>query len=265
MYLVDSHCHLGDLDFGDMTQDFDEVLENAAKEGVTHMLCVNTDLPSFPAMYEKIKDLPNVWATVGTHPENLGAPWTEDLLKKFAAKPKVIAIGEIGLDYHYCMDVRDQQIDAFRRQIRVAKEVKKPIVIHAREAGDELFDVVESENAAEVGGIFHCYADTLERTKRALDLGFYVSVSGIVTFKKALNIKDLAKFIPLDRLLVETDSPYLAPVPFRGKPNQPAYVSYVAREIAAIRGISYEDVCSATSANFERLFGVSLADGSYTE
>ncbi len=259
MFLVDSHCHLGDLKFGDIDQDFNEVVHNAAEAGVTHMLCVSTDLPSFDPMYEKIKDLPNVYATAGIHPLNINEPWSEEELKRCALNPKVIAIGEIGLDYYYEEESKDLQQDIFARQIRVAREVQKPIVIHGRCAPDDIWRIVKDEKADEVGGIFHCFADSWDLAEKVLEHGFYISVSGIVTFKKAQNIKEIASKVPLDRLLLETDSPYLAPVPYRGKPNQPAYVTEVAKEVAKIRGLTYEKVCEITSENFARLFNLQLS------
>lgn len=258
MFLVDSHCHLGDLKFGEIDQDFNEVISNAETAGVTHMLCVNTDLPSFKPMYEKIKDFPNIFASVGVHPLNIDDPWSEEELRVYAKLPKVIAIGEIGLDYYYEEDSKNEQMDIFARQIRIAREVHKPIVIHGRSAPEDIWRIVQEEKADEVGGIFHCFADSWELAEKILDHGFYISVSGIVTFKKALNIKEIASKIPLDRLLLETDSPYLAPVPYRGKPNQPAYVTKVAEEIANIRGLTYEEICNITSDNFARLFNLEL-------
>lgn len=258
-YLIDSHCHLGDLTFGDVEQNFEEVIQNAKNLGVTHMLCVNTDLGSFPDMYSKIKDYPNIYASVGTHPLNImDYDWTEDEFKKYACYPKVIAIGEIGLDYFYEIEHKNLQMDIFRKQIRLALEVHKPIIIHGRQAKDDIYRIVTEENARDVGGIFHCFADDWDLAQKVLDLGFYISVSGMVTFKKALNIKELAQKIPLERLLLETDTPYLAPVPYRGKPNQPGYVKFVAEEIAKIKNLSYEDVCKITSDNFARLFNIKL-------
>ena len=235
-FLVDSHCHLGDLKFGDIDQDLNEVLDNAKNSGVTHMLCVNTDLGTFPDMYNKIKDLPNVYASVGTHPLNVNDyAWTEKELLDYAAYDKVIAVGEIGLDYYYDEETKEQQKDVFIRQIRIARQIGKPIIIHGRSAKDDIFKIVIDEQAKDVGGIFHCFADDWDLAEKVLDLGFYISVSGMVTFKKAANIREIASRVPLDRLLLETDSPYLAPVPNRGKPNQPAYVKYVAEEIAKLR------------------------------
>ncbi len=258
MFLVDSHCHLGDLKFGDVDQDFDQVVKNAREAGVTHMLCVSTDLPSFGSMYEKIRDLPYVYATAGIHPLNIDEPWSEEELLRCASLPRVIAIGEIGLDYYYEEESKARQQDIFASQIRIARQLHKPIVIHGRSAPGDIWRIVQDEHADEVGGIFHCFADSLDLARKVLDHGFYISVSGIVTFKKAQNIKEIASFVPLDRLLLETDSPYLAPVPYRGKPNQPAYVTNVAREVAQLRGMSYEEICNKTSENFARLFNLKL-------
>ena len=258
-FLVDSHCHLGDLKFGDIDQDLNEVLDNAKNSGVTHMLCVNTDLGTFPDMYNKIKDLPNVYASVGTHPLNVNDyAWTEKELLDYAAYDKVIAVGEIGLDYYYDEETKEQQKDVFIRQIRIARQIGKPIIIHGRSAKDDIFKIVIDEQAKDVGGIFHCFADDWDLAEKVLDLGFYISVSGMVTFKKAANIREIASRVPLDRLLLETDSPYLAPVPNRGKPNQPAYVKYVAEEIAKLRDLPVDEVCRITSENFARLFNLDL-------
>lgn len=262
-FLVDSHCHLGDLTFHEKTQDFSEAVANAEENGVTHMLCVNTDLGTFPTMYEKVKEHKNIFATVGTHPLNIDDyEWTESQLLEYARLPGVIAIGEIGLDYYYEEESKIRQQDVFARQIRVAREVGKPIIIHGRCAKDDIQRIVSEEKADEVGGIFHCFADEWELAERVIDHGFYISVSGIVTFPKGENIREIARRIPLDRLLLETDSPYLAPVPHRGKPNQPAYVRLVAEYVAKLRNISYEEVCQITSENFARLFKLNLNDSS---
>ncbi len=260
MFLVDSHCHLGDLTFNGVEQRLSDVLVNAKNVGVTHMLCVNTDLPSFEPMYEKIKDLDNVYASVGVHPLNLADGWDEAQFRRYAALPKVIAIGEIGLDYYYEQESRDQQMELFARQLKLALELDKPIIIHSRSAHEDTWQVLnEVDPDCRLRGIFHCYADGWENAPKILDRGFYISVSGIVTFPKATNIHLIARNMPLDRLLVETDSPYLAPVPYRGKPNQPAFVEKVAREVARLKGITFEEVCQHTSANFERLFGLTLS------
>ncbi len=259
MFLVDSHCHLGDMKFGGKEISVRDALNNAACAGVTHMLCVCTDLPSFPSMYEKIQDFDNVYATVGVHPLNISEPRSEEMFLRYAAREKVIGIGEIGLDYHYESDSAEIQKQVFSKQLEYALKLKKPIVIHSREAAEDTWSVLSSSDPDQkLTGIFHCYADSLENARRVLDRGFYISVSGIVTFGRAVNIKELARFVPMDRLLLETDSPYLAPVPFRGKPNQPAYVEKVAHAVAELKGVSYEEICSRTSENFERLFGIKL-------
>ncbi len=259
MFLVDSHCHLGDLKFGDSEISVDDAMHNAELAGVTHMLCVCTDLPSFPAMYEKIRGFDNVYASVGIHPLNISEPWSEDEFFEYASRDRVIAVGEIGLDYYYESESAGIQKSIFSKQLEYALRLKKPVIIHSRNAPDDTWSVLTSSDPEKnLTGIFHCYADSLENARRVLDRGFYISVSGIVTFGKAENIRELARFVPLDRLLVETDSPYLAPVPYRGKPNQPAYVEKVAHAVAAVKGVDYEELCGRTSENFERLFGIKL-------
>ncbi len=260
MFLVDSHCHLGDLSFGGKELVLKDVLASAAQAGVTHMLCVCTDLPSFPGMYGKIEELGNVFASVGVHPLNIDTEWDEGLFREYATRKKIVAVGEIGLDYHYEEHSRRQQQEIFARQLELALELDLPLIIHSREAPEDTWAVLEEcDPAHRLRGVFHCYADGIDHARKVLDRGFHISVSGIVTFGRAENIRELAAFLPLDRLLVETDSPYLAPVPFRGKPNQPAYVEKVARAVAAVRNTTFEEICDATSANFQSLFRVTLA------
>ena len=176
-------------------------------------------------------------------------------LKNLAVHPKVIAIGETGLDYHYQVDADGRQKDSFREHIRLAVQLQKPLIVHTREAREDTIQLLKEENADRAGGVIHCFTETYEMAKAAMDLGFYISISGIVTFKKATELKDVVRRLPLDRLLIETDSPYLAPVPFRGKENQPAYVKHVAEHIALLKGVSTEDIAKVTSDNFFNLFG----------
>lgn len=259
MFLVDSHCHLGDLKFRGVDQDLNQVLAAASAAGVTHMLCICTDLPTFPEMYEKVKVLDHVYATVGLHPLNLDTPWDEGKFMEYVSREKILGIGEIGMDYHYESKSAEQQKKVFARQLELALELDLPVIIHSREAPEDTWSVLETvDPQRRLRGVFHCYADSLEHARQVLDRGFYISVSGIVTFPQAQNIRELAGFIPLDRLLVETDSPYLAPAPFRGKPNQPAYVEKVARAVAQLRGLSFEEICNITSDNFQKLFRVVL-------
>jgi TatD DNase family protein len=248
--LVDSHCHLTLLEQG-----INEVLANAAEQGVEHMLCVSIDLESFPQVLQLAKQYGNVSASMGVHPntEITGEPTVEDIAE-LAAASEVVAVGETGLDYYRSEGDLEWQRDRFRNHIRAAKSVKKPLIIHNRDSSTDLVKILKEEGAEEVGGVMHCFVDTWETARQALDMNFCISFSGIVTFKNAVSVQEVARQVPLDRLLVETDSPYLAPVPHRGKPNQPAYVRHVAEYLAQLRGMQYEDLARHTTDNFFTLF-----------
>lgn len=250
--LVDSHCH---IDFPDLAERLPELLSRMQTNGVGYAVCIGVNLEDFPRVIALAEAHPQLYATVGVHPEYTDAE-EPDLarLLKLADHPKVIAIGETGLDYYWQKDKPEWQRARFRTHIRAALACNKPLVIHTRESADDTLRLLEEEGAQAVGGVMHCFTENWEIAKRALDLGFYISFSGIVTFKNALVIKDVAQKTPLNRVLVETDSPYLAPVPYRGKQNQPSYVLHVAEEIARLRGISLDEVASATTENFFRLF-----------
>lgn len=250
--LVDSHCH---IDFPDLAQRLPELLSRMQDNGVGCAVCIGVNLEDFPRVIALAEANAVLYATVGVHPEYTDAE-EPDLarLLNLADHPKVIAIGETGLDYYWQKDRPEWQRERFRTHIRAALACNKPLVIHTRESADDTLRLLAEEGAQAVGGVMHCFTENWEVAQRALDLGFYISFSGIVTFKNALAIKEVAQKTPLDRILVETDSPYLAPVPYRGKQNQPAYVLHVAEEIARLRGISLEDVASATTDNFFRLF-----------
>jgi TatD DNase family protein len=254
--LVDSHCH---LNFPELSANLDEILANMAQNDVAMALCVGVNLPEFPQVLALAEKYQNLYASVGVHPdyEVEKEPDVADLVR-LADHPKVIAIGETGLDYFRLKGDLDWQRERFRKHIQAAKRIGKPLIIHTREAADDTLRIMEEEGAASVGGIMHCFTESLEVAERAIALGFCISFSGIVTFKNALQLKEVAKQIPLDRILVETDSPYLAPVPFRGKTNQPAYVRHVAEEIAKLRQISLDAVSTATTANFKRLFKLNV-------
>ncbi len=250
--LIDSHCH---LDFQGLASDFPQILETMQRNGVGYAVCIGVTLEDFPRILALVEGHPNLFATVGVHPENTGGEEpTADRLAELAAHPKVIGIGETGLDYYWHKDAPEWQRERFRTHLRAARAIGRPVVVHNREASADTLRILAEENAGETGGVLHCFTETWEIAQKALDLGFYISLSGIVTFKNARIVHDVARRVPLDRLLVETDAPYLAPVPFRGKINQPAYVRYVAEEIARLRGISYEEVAAATTGNFFRLF-----------
>lgn len=251
--LVDSHCH---LDFPELAADIPNLLKSMEDNRVGWALCAGVTLERFPAMLDIVRAHDNLFAAVGVHPdtEEPAREADEKTLLELADDPKVVAIGETGLDYYRLSGDLEWQRERFRTHVRAARSCGKPLIIHTRSAASDTLRILKEEKAEEVGGVFHCFTETAAVARQALDLGFHVSFSGIVTFKKAEELKETAKMVPLDRLLVETDAPYLAPVPFRGKTNQPAYVLHVAEEIARLRELPLEDVISATTANFFGLF-----------
>lgn len=250
--LIDSHCH---LDFPDLAENLPQLLANMQEHRVRGALCIGVNMEDFPGVLALAEQHPHLFASVGLHPEyeNVQEPDQATLLA-LAQHPKVIAIGETGLDYYWQKDKPEWQRQRFRTHIRAAIELNKPLIIHTRDSALDTLSILAEEGAQKVGGIMHCFTETWEIARQALDLGFHISFSGIVTFKNALQVKEVACKVPLDRLLVETDAPYLAPAPYRGKTNQPAYVRYVAEEIARLRGISYDEVAEATTRNFFALF-----------
>lgn len=250
--LVDSHCH---LNFPEFTENINAVRQLMQDSQVSHALCVSVTLDKFPEVLGLAEQYDNFYASVGVHPdyENIDEP-SVDLLCRLAKHPKVVAIGETGLDYFRLTGDLEWQRNRFRTHIRAAILVGKPLIIHTRNAANDTLRIMQEEGAHQAGGVMHCFTESLEMAKAAIEMGFYISFSGIVTFKNAAQLKEVAQKIPLDKILVETDSPYLAPVPFRGKTNQPAYVKYVAQEIADLRGISLEAVMQATTQNFFNLF-----------
>ena len=254
MPFIDSHCH---INFKDLATDIEGVLQRMQQNDVTSALCVSVNLEDFPEVLALAIAHPNVYASVGVHPdyEAVEEPTVERLVE-LANHPRIIAIGETGLDYYRLTGDLEWQRARFRNHIRAAKQCRKPLIIHTRSASEDTLRIMEEEDACVVGGVMHCFTESWEVARAALDMGFYISFSGIVTFKSAKELKEVARQVPIDRMLIETDSPYLAPVPFRGKVNQPAYVRHVAEEIAQLRGISAAEVGDATSANFSRLFRV---------
>ena len=250
--LIDSHCH---LDFPDLASNIDEILENMKNNEVTHALCVSVNLEDFPRLLLLAEGYQNLYASVGVHPdyEDLTEPKSEELVS-LAKNPKVIAIGETGLDYSRIKGDLEWQRNRFREHIRAARECNKPLIIHTREAAADTLSIMAEEGADQIGGVMHCFTESWEVAQKAMEMNFYISFSGIATFKNAANLKETAKKIPLERMLIETDSPYLAPVPFRGKTNQPAYVRHVAEEIASLRNISLNEVAESTTKNFFSLF-----------
>ncbi|MDX1594816.1 MAG: TatD family hydrolase [Gammaproteobacteria bacterium] len=259
MKLVDSHCHLDMIDLAKFGGDLDGVLEHAREQGVCHMLCVSVNMEDLPAMQRLVEPYPDVSTSVGVHPnERHGVEPEVDDLVRMSRMPKVVAIGETGLDYFRVEGRPEWQRDRFRRHIAAARKARKPLIVHSRDAFNDTVRILASENAAEAGGVMHCFTGNWTQARKLLDLGFDISFSGIVTFNSARDVREAATRVPLDRLLVETDSPYLAPVPHRGRGNRPGYVRHVAECIAGLRGVSVEEIAEATTANFERRFGLSL-------
>ncbi|WP_462171752.1 TatD family hydrolase [Pseudoalteromonas xiamenensis] len=252
--IVDSHCHLDRLDWEKLGVSLDEVLDNARAKQVEHFLCVSVTLDQFPTMLERILPYKDVSASCGVHPLDQKFELDKEKLIALASHEKVVAIGETGLDYYYSQDTKQVQQDSFVGHIEVANQLDKPVIIHTRDARNDTIALMKAHNASQCGGVLHCFTEDLDMAKRALDLGFYISISGIVTFKNAKELQEVVKYLPLDRLLIETDSPYLAPVPHRGKTNQPAYVQDVAYFIADLKGLSYQALAEATTNNFYSLF-----------
>lgn len=254
--LIDSHAHIDDQKFN---EDREAVLENARAAGIEIIINPGADEESSYRAVEMSEKYPIVYATVGIHPHDAKdyEPQKHDvLLREWAKKDKVVAIGEIGLDYHYDYSPRDIQQDVFIRQMIIAKEVKLPIVIHNRESMEDMVRILKEHFAPEYGGIMHSYSGSVEMAEVFLEMGFYLSISGPLTFSNARKLPEVVAMMPLDRLLVETDSPYLTPTPHRGKRNEPAYVRFVAAEIARIRGISLEEVSEITTENARKVFGI---------
>lgn len=250
--LVDSHCH---LNFPELVQNMDQVLDHMHKQEVGHALCVSVTLDKFPEVLAIAEQYPNIFASVGVHPdyEDIQEPTLEELIR-LADHPRVIAIGETGLDYFRLTGDLAWQRERFRIHIRAAKATGKPLIIHTRNAAEDTLRIMQEEGAAEVGGVMHCFTESWEVAQAAIEMGFYISFSGIVTFKNAQALKQVAQLVPLDKILVETDSPYLAPIPFRGKTNQPGYVRHVAEEVARLRDIPLQQLIDATTLNFFTLF-----------
>ncbi|OGT01016.1 MAG: DNAase [Gallionellales bacterium RBG_16_56_9] len=252
MPFVDSHCH---LNFPELAGNIADVLAQMRHNDVVGVLCVSVNLADLPQVLALAEQYPNIYASVGVHPdyEGIEEPDVARLIE-LAQHPKVIAIGETGLDYFRLKGDLEWQRIRFRTHIRAARECGKPLIIHTREAAADTLRIMAEGNAAEAGGVMHCFTETWEVAEAALAMGFYISFSGIVTFKNAKQLKEVARRVPLERVLIETDAPYLAPVPYRGKLNQPAYVKHVAEEIALLHGISVAEVGQRTTENFERLF-----------
>jgi len=253
--LIDSHCHL-DSDQFDL--DRDEVIERALAVGITNMVAIGTGNgpPDLEAGIRLADKYAAFYATVGVHPHDASKPFDEAHLREIAQHPKVIAIGEIGLDYHYDFSPRETQKSVFIAQMKIAANAKKPIVIHTREAWDDTISTLRDHWNPAQGAIMHCFSGNPEQAQQALDLGFYLSFGGIVTFPKALDIQESARMCPADRVLTETDAPYLAPVPKRGKRNEPAFMIETVKKLAQLRGVSEQVIAESTTQNFLRLFSL---------
>lgn len=262
--LTDSHCH---LNYPELLENIPAIREAMAQAQVTRALCISTTLEDFDTVHGLAMAYDNFWCSVGVHPDNEGVQEASfDDLVTLAQRPRVVAIGETGLDYYQMQERKggrtiadmEWQRERFRTHIRAARQVKKPLVIHTRDSAEATLEILQQEgedgarNAA--GGVFHCFVENLDIAKQVLDMGYYISFSGIVTFKNAVALKEVAQYVPLDRMLIETDSPYLAPVPYRGKTNNPSYVAHVAAHIALLRGLDVERLGEATSHNFDQLF-----------
>ena len=258
---IDSHCH---LDFPEYRDRMPEVLANMAAAGVSHALCISVDLPDFPAVKALAETYPHLYASVGVHPdyENTPEP-TEDFLVKAAEHPKIIALGETGLDYYRSgerpYESMEWQRQRFRTHIRAAIRAKKPLIIHTRSASEDTLRIMQEEGAGRVGGVMHCFTESTAVALAAIEMGFYISFSGIVTFKNAKDLQETCRQLPLEHMLIETDSPYLAPVPHRGRTNEPAWVADVGRFIADLKGISIETVAQQTTNNFFDCFQLDRA------
>ncbi|AZI14818.1 TatD family hydrolase [Avibacterium paragallinarum] len=259
MFIVDSHCHLDALDYENLHKNVADVVQKAKQRGVQHLLAVGVTLQRFEQVYDSLALFPQISLACGVHPLNLeDEPFDYERLLKLAQDDKVIAIGEMGLDYYYSEENKAEQQSVFAQQIAIANELAKPIIVHTRSAREDTIALLKAHNAEKCGGILHCFTENWEMAKQALDLGFYISISGIITFKNAVELRDVVRKVPLDSLLVETDSPYLAPVPYRGKQNQPAYTREVCDYVATLKGLTSEEFAQITTQNFERLFKIQV-------
>lgn len=254
MKLVDSHCHLNMLDLSAFDDNLDTVMDLAKSKQVQNFLCVSINIETLADVLNLAERYPEVYASVGVHPNEQGQAPSVELLCEYAKHPKVIAIGETGLDNYHKIIPADEQKTRFVCHIQAAKQCRKPLIIHTRDAREETLDIMRAEDAASIGGVMHCFTETLEMAKAALEMNFFISFSGIVTFKNAKALQAVAKYVPLSKMLIETDSPYLTPVPYRGKANHPANVYYVAKMIASLKGIDLETVAMQTTDNFNQLF-----------
>ncbi|QIM62153.1 metal-dependent hydrolase [Pasteurellaceae bacterium Orientalotternb1] len=257
LFIIDSHCHLDSLDYDTRHKNVDEVLDNAKARGVQHFISICTTIGRFEKMQQLTAHRPEVSLSCGVHPLNVEEePFDYDRLFEFVQDPRVVAVGETGLDYHYTPETKALQQSLFEQQIEMAKQVNKPLIVHTRSAREDTMHFLKKGNAEQCGGVLHCFTEDWAMAKSALDIGFYISISGIITFRNAEELRDVVRKVPLDRLLVETDSPYLAPIPYRGKPNQPAYVREVCEYVATLKGVSLAEMAQITTQNVKNLFKI---------
>ncbi|MCG7900092.1 MAG: TatD family hydrolase [Candidatus Thiodiazotropha weberae] len=253
--LVDSHCHLDRVALDHYANDFGQFVSSTLDGGISHMLCVSIDLESWPSMVSLVESYPQISVSVGVHPNDRERhdPSPAELVE-LAQHPKVVAIGETGLDYFHGKGDLDWQRNRFRQHIEAAKQAKLPLIIHTRDAREDTLSIMQSQGADQAGGVMHCFTENWSMAERAIEMGFFISFSGIITFKNAADLREVVKRVPMQQLLIETDSPYLAPVPYRGKPNQPIYVHQVAECVAEIKGLGVEEVAVQTTENYYRCF-----------
>jgi TatD DNase family protein len=254
---VDSHCHLDRVALDHYENDFKRFVSTTIDSGIGHMLCVSIDLESWPSMVSLVEPYPQISISVGVHPNDRDRrdPSPVELVE-LAQHPKVVAIGETGLDYFHGTGELDWQRDRFRQHIEAAKQAEMPLIIHTRNAKSDTLSIMQSEGADQVGGVMHCFTEDWSMAEQAIEMGFYISFSGIITFKNAADLREVVQQIPIERLLIETDSPYLAPVPYRGKPNQPLYVRQVAECVAELKNLSVEEVARTTADNYYQCFAL---------
>lgn len=253
--LIDTHTHIDMENFADR---FDEVMQTAKDYGVEKVVIPGVEPSGFDRIIKLCEEYPDVYGAVGVHPEELNSynEEAENRIKELLKHKKIIAVGEIGLDYYWDKSQIEKQKEIFERQILIAKQAQKPILVHDREAHLDSFEILKKTNAAETGVVMHCFSGSPEFAQQCINEGFYIALGGVVTFKNAKKVKEVAKTVPLDKLLLETDAPYMTPVPFRGKENQPAYVKFVAEEIAQLRGVSFEEIAEATTTNAKKLLKI---------
>lgn len=252
---IDSHCHLDRLDLGRHDGSLANLIQTAGAAGVDEMLCVAIDLNQFEAMYSRVEPFSNVYVSAGIHPCHVGeCPFDLERLRKAAGRKGIVALGETGLDYHYSAELAEQQKESFAGHLKLGSELGLPVIVHTRDAREDTLAVIRRHADPEVAGVLHCFTESREMAMAALEMNFYISFSGIITFRNAQELREVVRAVPLEKMLIETDSPYLAPIPYRGKQNEPTYVPEVARCIADVKGLSIEQVAETTRENFYNLF-----------